>query len=492
MNIRHENVPGQVQEVVFEINKEDYAANLEAALKKQRRTAQVPGFRPGNAPMGMIKKMYEKTLMVNEIDQLVNTNMDKFFKDNDIKVIFEPLPIEEKSKIDFENAENFEFAYEYALAPEVKIDYTTLPTVVDFKIIPTDEERTNFINQLRERHGNYVTPETVAENDSLSVKYGEDQDGFCFVRDLTDEAQKEVLGKKKDDTFTLALRKAFKSEITLARFLKKEEKDLEADNDYNYELSIKHIGRIELAEMNEEFFKKAYPDGSITNEEQLTAEANKVITGQYQQELDRQFMNDAIETLIDNVKVELPDDFMKRYILAVQKDMTAEMLDERFNDYKRSFQWQILENSVVEGADVQVKSDDVKDYFRQFFIQNYFGNFNFDDVKERVEELVNQAMTNRENVKAVYDMLYDNKLVALLRSKMTIEIKEGDLKAFVDFVGSRQELPKEEVKEEAQEEPKKTTKRKCAKKEAAPAEETTEEAPKAKKPRAKKSTTKEE
>lgn len=483
MNIKHQTVPGQIQEVVFEINKEDYAANLEAALKKQRRTAQVPGFRPGNAPMGMIKKMYEKTLMVNEIDQLVNTNMDKFFKDNNIKVIFEPLPIEEKSKIDFENAENFEFAYEYALAPEVKVDYKTLPSVVDFKIIPTDEERSNFINQLRERHGNYITPETVEANDSISVKFGDDQDGFCFVRDFSDTAKKKILGKKKDESFTLELRKAFTSEIALARFLKKEEKDLEADNNYKYELTIKHIGRIEPAEMNDEFFKKAYPDGSITNEEQLNAEAVKVITEQYQQELDRQFMNDAIETLIDNVKVELPDDFIKRYILAVQKDMTAEMVDEKFNDYKRSFQWQILENAVVEGADVQVKADDVKDYFRQFFIKNYFGNFNFDDVKARVEELVNQAMTNRENVKAVYDMLYDNKLVALLRSKMNIENKEGDIKAFIDMVTSRQNGEKAE--------PKKTTKRKCAKKETAATEETSED-PKAKKPRAKKSTTKEE
>ena len=148
MNIKHENVPGQIQEVVFEINKEDYAANLEAALKKQRRTAQVPGFRPGNAPMGMIKKMYEKTLMVNEIDRLVNENMDKFFKDNEIKVIFEPLPVEEKSKIDFENAEDFVFAYEYALAPDVKVDYAKLPAVVDFKMVPNDEDRTNFIKNV--------------------------------------------------------------------------------------------------------------------------------------------------------------------------------------------------------------------------------------------------------------------------------------------------------------------------------------------------------
>lgn len=489
MNIKHENVPGQIQEVVFEINKEDYAANLEAALKKQRRTAQVPGFRPGNAPMGMIKKMYEKTLMVNEIDRLVNENMDKFFKDNEIKVIFEPLPIEEKSKIDFENAEEFVFAYEYALAPEVKVDYAKLPAVVDFKMVPNAEDRSSFIKQLRERHGNYVTPESVEGNDSLSVKFGDDKDGFFFVRDLTEEAQKAVIGKKAGESFELALRNAFVSTITMARFLKVEEKDLEEGNDYNYTLTIKHIGRIEPAELNEDFFKKAYPDGSVTNEEQLNAEADKVVVEQYQQELDRQFMNDAIEMLLDNVNVELPDDFIKRYILAVQKDMTEEALNEKFNDYKRSFQWQILENAVVEGENVQVSAEDVKDYFRQFFIKNYFGNFNFDDVKERVEELVNQAMTNKENVKSVYDLLYDGKLTALLRSKLNIDHKEGDLKAFIDMLTARQNGG--EAKAEA---PKKTTKRKtAAKKETEPeaAAENAEEAPKAKKPRAKKATTKE-
>ncbi len=486
MNIKHENVPGQLQEVVFEINKEDYAANLEAALKKQRRTAQVPGFRPGNAPMGMIKKMYEKTLLANEIDKLVNENMDKFFKENEIKFIFEPLPIEEKSKIDFENGEEFVFAYEYALAPEVKVDYAKLPAVVDFKIIPNEEDRSGFIKQLRERHGNYITPESVENNDSLSVDYGDGQNGFFFVRDLTEEAQKEVVGKKADEKFTLAVRKAFVSTATMARFLKMEEKDLEAENDYTYEMTIRHIGRIEPAELNEEFFKKAYPDGTVTNEAQLNDEANRVIVEQYQNELDRQFMNDAVEMLLDNVSVELPDDFIKRYILAVQKDMNADELNEKFDTYKRSFKWQVLENNIVEGEDVVIKADDVKDYFRQYFIKTYFGNFNMDDVKDRVEELVNQAMSNKENVKAVYDLLYDGKLTALLRSKLNIDHKEGDIKAFIDMLVARQKGD-----ETAEEAPKKTTKRKAAKKdEAEPAAETEEE-PKPKKTRAKKTTTEE-
>lgn len=481
MNIKHEKAPGQLQEVTIEINKEDYAAELEAALKKQRRTAHVPGFRPGNAPMGMIKKMYEKTLLVQEIDNIVNKEMDKFMKDNEVRYIFEPLPVEGKSKVNFDEPDHFEFVYEYALAPDVKIDYAKLPKVVDFTIVPTAEDREGFIKQLRERHGNYITPETIEAGDSVSVKYGEDKEGFFFMHDLTDAAQKKFIGKKKDEAVQLSLRKAFTNDAVLARFLKVDAKDLEADNEYKFKVTIKHIGRIEPAELNDEFFKKAYPDGNVKNEKELNAEADKVVTEQYQPELNRQFMNDAIEMLIDNVKVDLPDDFIKRYILLTQKDMTAETLKEKYNDYKRAFQWQILEGKLVEGSDIKVEMEDVKNYFREYFIKNYFGNFNMDDVKDRVEELVKQSMENREYVKNVYDMLFDQKLTELLRSKLNIDHQKGDIKAYVDMLTARADKSKAPAKKTAA---KKTT----AKKVKEENEETEEKEVKAKKAPAKKTT----
>jgi len=481
MNIKHEKAPGQLQEVTIEINKEDYAAELEAALKKQRRTAHVPGFRPGNAPMGMIKKMYEKTLLVQEIDNIVNKEMDKFMKDNEVRYIFEPLPVEGKSKVNFDEPDHFEFVYEYALAPDVKIDYAKLPKVVDFTIVPTAEDREGFIKQLRERHGNYITPETIEAGDSVSVKYGEDKEGFFFMHDLTDAAQKKFIGKKKDEAVQLSLRKAFTNEAVMARFLKVDAKDLEADNEYKFKVTIKHIGRIEPAELNDEFFKKAYPDGNVKNEKELNAEADKVVTEQYQPELNRQFMNDAIEMLIDNVKVDLPDDFIKRYILLTQKDMTAETLEEKYNDYKRAFQWQILEGKLVEGSDIKVEMEDVKNYFREYFIKNYFGNFNMDDVKDRVEELVKQSMENREYVKNVYDMLFDQKLTELLRSKLNIDHQKGDIKAYVDMLTARADKSKAPAKKTAA---KKTT----AKKVKEENEETEEKEVKAKKAPAKKTT----
>ena len=472
MNIKHENVPGQVQELVIEIQKEDYAEKVENALKKQRREIAVPGFRKGNAPMGIVKKMYGKNVLVMEIDRIVNEEIEKFFKDNEVKYIFEPMPVEGKSKVDFDNPDNFTFTYEYALRPEVNIDYKAMPAVVDFTIVPGEEEIKSYIDQLRERHGKYVMPETIEANDSVSVDYGGEKEAFFFLRDLKEDAKKDLLGKKVGDKVSMAMRQAFNTDALFARAFDLKVEELNADDPYTYELTIKRIGRIEPAELNEEFFKAAYPNGNITTEEQLTEEAKNVIAGQYKPDTERLFMNKAIETLLDNVTVELPDEFMKRYIKAVQKDMDDEKLEKEFDQYKRSFAWQILENNIVEGEDVNVTRADIENYFRDYFIKNYFGNFNADSVKDQVDKIVADSMKNQEYVKNAYDMLYDQKLVEVLRKKMNIEHKEGDFKAFIDVIS-----PKDDKKEENAEKPKKTTKRKTAEKaeeaasEAVPAEE---------------------
>ena len=488
MNIKHENVPGQVQELVIEIQKEDYAENVEKALKKQRHEIAVPGFRKGNAPMGIVKKMYGKNVLVMEIDRIVNEQIEKFFKDNEVKYIFEPMPVADKTQADFDNPADFTFTYEYALRPEVKLDYKAMPVVTDFTVVPSEEEIKSYIDQLRERHGKYVMPETIEANDSISVDYGGEKEAFFFLRDLKEDAKKDLLGKKVGDKVSMAMRTAFNTDALFARAFDLKVEELNADDPYTYELTIKRIGRIEPAELNEEFFKAAYPNGNITTEAQLTEEAKNVIAGQYKPDTERLFMNKAIETLLDNVTVELPDDFMKRYIKAVQKDMDDEKLEKEFDQYKRSFAWQILENNIVEGEDVNVTRTDIENYFRDYFIKNYFGNFNADSVKEQVDKIVADSMKNQEYVKNAYDMLYDQKLVEVLRKKMNVEHKEGDFKAFINEIS-----PKGDKKDETTEEkPKKTTKRKTAAKTEEPVAETAPAEAKPKKPRAKSTKTKTE
>lgn len=492
MNIKHENVPGLLQEVVFEINREDYAANLEAALKKQRRSAVVPGFRAGNAPMGMIKKMYEPTLLVQEVDKLVNDSMANFIKDNNIQYILEPLPVEEKSKVDFQNPDTFVFAYEYALRPEVNVDYSKLPVVKDFRYVASEEEIDRQVDQLRERYGNYTTPEVVeTDKDNVSVKYGEDKTGYIFLKDLTEKAAKKFVGKKVKETVKIKLREAFTSESTLARFLRVDVKDLEEGNAYEEELTIDYVGHLDLAEINEEFYKKAFPDGSVKDEKTMREAVAKMMAQQYETPINQRFMNDAIEALIDNVSVELPDDFVKRYILVAQKDMTPEKLETEYNQYKRAFQWQLIENKLLEENEVQVNADDVRDYFRKYFIDNYFGAIYSKEMEPRIDEMVNEAMKNQESVKQVYDMLFDLKLANKLRDKLNIEMVEGDGQAFMTYVTKAEEGAAEAPAKKPK--AKKAPAKKAVKEEAA--EETKEEkAPKAKtaKPKAPKKSTKKE
>ena len=480
MNIKHEKVPGQVQELVIEIQKEDYAEKVDSALKKQRREIAVPGFRKGNAPMGIVKKMYGKNILVMEIDRLVNEEIEKFFKDNDIKFIFEPMPVEGKSKVDFENPDNFSFVYEYVVRPEVSVDFTAMPAVTDFTVIPGEEEINSQIEQQRERHGKYIMPETIEVNDSISADYGGKKEAFFFIRDLKEDAQKEFVGKKVGDKVSMAMRSAFSSDPFFARAFDLKVDELNADDPYTYELTVKRIGRIEPAELNEDFFKSVYPDGSVTDEATMRETVKKQLADQYKPDTDRMFMDRAIQTLLDNVAVELPDDFMKRYILAVQKDMTEEALDKEFDRYKNSFKWQIIENTLVEGEEVNVTRADIEAYFRDYFVKNYFANFDAESVKDQLDKIVADAMKNQEYVKNAYDMLYDQKLVALMRKKMNVEHKEGDFKAFVEEISGKREGDKS-----AEEKPKKTTKRKTAAKAEEPAAETAPAEEKPKKTRAK-------
>ncbi|MBO4489211.1 MAG: hypothetical protein J5741_06120 [Bacteroidales bacterium] len=492
MNIKHENVPGLLQEVVFEISKEDYAANLEAALKKQRRAVAVPGFRVGNAPMGMIKKMYEPTLLVQEVDKLVNEAMANFIKDNNIQYILEPLPVEEKSKVDFQNPDTFVFAYEYSLRPAVEVDYSKLPVVKDFRYVASEEEIDRQVDQLRERYGNYTTPESVlTDKDNVSVKFGEDKTGYIFLKDLTEKAAKKFVGKKVKETVKLKLREAFTSESTLARFYRVDVKELEEGNAYEEELTIDYIGHLDLAEINEEFFKKAFPDGNVKDEKSMREGVAKMMAQQYETPINQRFMNDAIEMLIDNVPVEMPDDFVKRYIMVAQKDMTQEKLETEYPQYKRAFQWQLIESKLLEENDVQVTGDDVRGYFRQYFIDNYFGAIYSKEMEPRIDEMVKEAMKNQDTVKQVYDMLFDMKLANKLRDKLNIEIVEGDGQAFMTYV-----TKSEEGAEAAAKKPKakKAPAKKAVKEEAAEAPKE-EKAPKAKtpaKPKATKKTTKKE
>ena len=446
MNIKNEKVNGDVQELTIEITKEDYAGKVETALKKYRRTAQVPGFRVGNAPMPMIKKMYEKSVTYDEVNNMMSQELYKYLSDNKIDIMLEPIPVEEKSKVDFDNPDNFVFVYEYALQPQFDIDFNK--QVTNFKITASQEEINNLIDQMQRRYGEYTSPEEVGEDDYISAKI-DDKDSFFFTKELNEEGRKAFMGKKVNDTVHVALRKIFEDEKNVLKVLKIMDQPLEEGNQYEYDVTISSIGRITPAELNEDFFKKAYPDGNITTKEQLEKSCAEQIEKQWKDYTDRQFMNDAIGVLLDNVNISFPDEFIKRYILLTQKDMTAEKLEEKYADYQKSFKWQLIENKLVKDNNLNVTQDDVKNYVRNFFMTNYFSNFKEEDIKDRLDSLVNDAMKKKEDVKNIYDQLYDAKIMDVLRQNFIIVEKGGSYEDFIAFTSGKEVEEKPAAKKKA-------------------------------------------
>ena len=475
MKIQNEKKSEQIQMVTIEICKEDYAANVENALKKQRRMAQVPGFRPGNAPMPMIKKMYEKSFIADEVNRMMIDELNKYIRENNIETLGEPLPVNDKTVVDFEHPDKFVFVFEIASQKPFDINYEELPEITSYQIKATDEEIDRFVDDLRKRHGQYTSPETISDNDFVTVEFNENDNGNFYANDLSEAGKKLFIGKNVKEVVTANVLTLFDDENKLATFLKttpeminKEEADMRA-------MTIKYIGHLEPAELNDDFFKKAYPKGEVKSVEELRKEGAAKVEAEYATSIRQKFMNDAITTLVDNLKIELPEEFLRRYILVAQEDMTEEKLNGEFDKYLNSFKWQLIENKLTKENNIQVTEENVRNYVRDFFMKNYFAQFNAEDVAERVDAMVADTLKNKDTVKNIYDQLFDEAIGNVLQQKMKTKVKKVTFKEFADELYG--------IKEEKKPKAKKAAPKKAA---AEPAEAPAEEAkPKAKKAPAK-------
>ena len=443
MNITHEKKTEKVQELTIEVNELDYRESVETSLKKYKKTAQIPGFRVGNAPMGLIKRNYEKPLIIDEVNKLVSESLNDFFKKNSINIIFEPMVVDEKSIIDFDTKNDFVFTFEFALRPEFEIDFATLPLLKTFKIEANKEEIEDFMNQIRKRHGDYINPELIEDDDYVTVKWGE-ENGFFFVKDLTDKGKEWLLGKKVEDVVNVTFNELFTSHENLKKFLKQSDDNFDENNAGSADIKIVSIGRVNLAEMNADFFAKAFPDGTITTVAALEKHAAQQIEMQWKQETDRKFMNDAVTLLMQNIEIEFPEDFVKRSILMNNTEITEEKLNTNWKQYAESLKWQLIESKLGEDEKIEVTMEDVKNHIRNFYYQNYFMQFNLSDVEERLNQLVEEAIKDKKQVKQLYDQLFDQKIMLLLQSKMNAEEITGDYNQFIAFMTGKEaeEAPK--------------------------------------------------
>ncbi|MBR1626157.1 MAG: trigger factor [Bacteroidales bacterium] len=487
MKVSQENNGVLTLLVKVELEANDYKPEVEKQLKEQRKKMTMPGFRPGQVPMPMVKKMYGTAVKAQTIEQVMSDSLYRYIEDNKIKVLGSPLANDDKTpKADFEKDDNFTFYFDVAQQPEFDLDLNKHSATL-YEIEPTKEMLDKFIEDTCMRFGKVESPETIGEKDMAYGHLvelnedGEPKEGGVDInttlyieRIALKTIKDKFLNKKKDDTITFKPSKALKDPSQLATFLRKkqeEAKEFSADCKF----TVSSIQRMTPAELNEDLFNKVYKDKGIKDEKSFREEAKKDLMNAYKRESDNYFLNKTSEELVKNVKFDLPVEFLKRWLIATsQSEQAKQDIENKFDKYLDGIRWQILETKIAEDNNVKVIDEDVVNYYKTELLPSYFPAMpdeTEEQKKEREEHLDSVAhnmLREQEQTKQVYNYLFDKQISDALKQKMNIEVKKVNMDDFIKEVTpnsdettpakeekkvSKKKSLKAEKKEEVNEEP---------------------------------------
>jgi len=436
MNIVRENTGELTAQLKLSIAPEVYKPMVEKSLKEARKKVAMPGFRPGMVPAGMIKKMYGKSVLAEELNKIVSDQIEAYLKENNINLIGSPLTSDAQTQLDFDTEGTFEFLFDIGIMPSVEVKLDSSLVITKYNIVANDKMIEEVITDIKRRYGKPDVVESAEEKDMVYGKLEElNEDGSIkeggimyqtwmsaeYTKD--DTVKKALTGCKKDDAFTLVPFNVTQNERgAVALIGQKGENVPQIHNTFKF--TVESITRITPAELNEELYKKVYPADTINTEEEFMERVKKELSDSYNSQTERQVMSDVMETLMKSTSVNLPEEFLKRW-LKEQKEIDAQKIDEEFDKYKDALKWQIIENELIKAGGIAVSQNDVKEYFkenlRKQFAQYNLGGEQSEAMESSLDAYAQRALENKETVKNAYDNLFDTKIQAYVLSNITVE-----------------------------------------------------------------------
>lgn len=446
MNITRENLSELDLLIKVEIVESDYAENVKKQLKNYKSKATVPGFRKGMAPMGMIERMYKGAIVADEVQNLLTSSLYKYLDDEKLDILGSPLSNDEKTgTVDFEKAKDYTFYFDAALAPKFELAWDKVTaTYYQIKVNPKDIDKR--IDDIAKRFGKFETPETVGENDFVYGKVEElDKDGnvkeggvSTFTSfDLAslknrDEILPLFLDKKAEDKIVFNVAKAFAA----ADIEKNLRIDAAAAKKFksDVQFSLSGISRTIPHEVNEELFNKVFPGQNVKDMAAFRKLVGKDIEKQYNEQCDIMYVNEVHKQLIDNFTAEMPEQFLKRWILSRdEKDLTAETLEEQWAEkYLPSLRWEMVDSALNKIKPLEPSKKDVLNYIKDILREGDTLQEGEDEKAQdaRLEEAAQSIAKESQNVQNIYDRLYSKNSCELYKEQLKPEAEKITIKDF--------------------------------------------------------------
>lgn len=439
MNITREQREGGISVLKVVVNEADYGQAVESQLREYKRKANIPGFRPGMVPMGIVKKMYGKGVLAEQSYRVASNSVFEYLQNEKIDYVGDVIPSEEQGEFDFDNATEFEFMFEIGEAPKIDLTLSAKDKVTYSKIKVDKKMHTDFRTNYLRRYGRLVDADKVTGDEALNVTLDNGdmriEEAYVGLISMTDEERKPFKNKKVGFKTKVNINELYKKPEQRAAILSVKPEELEGINP-EFELEITKIRRFADPELNEEFFKMAFPAGNVTNEEEFEKFIDEEIERELKRETDFMFVNQVRNFLIEKAQLAMPEEFLKRWLYVINEGkFSREEIEKDFPAFVKMFTWNYLQKHFITEGDLKVSAEEAKAEAMSF-AQMQFAQYGMPSAPaDMLENFAKQIMDNKEQLQKIYEKLYEEKVVEYVRSKVKVTEKAISADEFAKLAG---------------------------------------------------------
>ena len=422
------------------VDEKDYAAEVEKVLRDYKRKANIPGYRPGMVPMGIIKKLYGKGVVAEQAYQMASHKTFEWLQKNKIDYLGDVIPAEEQGAFDFDNATSHEFVFEFAEAPKYDVKFTAKDKLTYNKIKIDKKMHAAWLDNYLRRFGRLVEVDKVKKDEALTVTLDNGdlrvEDAYVGLISMNDEQRKPWIGKKVGYKTTININEMYAQPSQRAAMLHVKETELAGINP-EFELEITKIRQFANPELNEEFFKSAFPNGEVTNAEQLDAYVDAQIDKETVRESDYLFAGTVRNFMLEKAALQMPVEFLKRWLYTINEGkFSMEDIEKDFDAFLKMYTWNYIQRQIITAEKLTVSEDEAKaeakDLAAMQFMQ--YGMANTPD--EMLENFAKNILENKEQKQHIYEKLYEQKVVEWVRGAVKVTEKAVTADAFAELARS--------------------------------------------------------
>ncbi|MCD7962959.1 MAG: trigger factor [Rikenellaceae bacterium] len=429
MNIVRENLDNQTALLKVSVGEQDYTEAVDKALRNYRKKANVPGFRPGMVPMGIINKMYRKSTVAEEAYRVATKASVDNLNESNTKTLGELMPSSKQEPIDFENSTEFEFLFEIGIAPEVNIELDKKEDkVTKYSIKIADDMTSGYKENYLRRFGKLEDVDVVSKDEALTVTLDQEEmkieEAYVGLVGMSEEERAPFIGKKVWDKMEVNVNELYKTPSQRASILGVKEDELDGINP-EFSLEITKIRQFITSELNEEFFKMAFPEGNVNNEDEFNKYVEQQIESELSRETDYKFAIDVKDYLLKKANLSLPEEFLKNWLYAVNDGkFSKEDIEKEFPAFADMMRWYLIQRYFVEKLNLEVTQDELKEEAKAMAAMQfaYYGMPSVAD--DMLENYAEQILSNKEELKKIHDKVFEKKIVDAASENLSISKKK--------------------------------------------------------------------